>query len=89
MRTIMEVAGMRAVHCVRAVQTAMAMLPGIQWCEVSMGRVELEHDGGAITAARRSSGCSAGGDGAGLAWMWVLGVAMGPLVMRRRRGRNS
>lgn len=44
MRTIVEVTGMRAVHCVRAVQTAMAMVPGIRWCEVSMGRVALEHD---------------------------------------------
>lgn len=51
---------MRAVHCVRAVQTAMAMLPGIQWCEVSMGRVELEHDGGATEARLREAVAVAG-----------------------------
>jgi copper chaperone CopZ len=47
MRTIVVIEGMRAVHCVRAVQTALAMVPGIAWCEVTMGRVELEHDGSA------------------------------------------
>lgn len=45
MRTIVLVDGMRAVHCVRAVQTALTMVPGIGWCDVSMGRVEVEHDG--------------------------------------------
>ena len=50
MRTIVLVDGMRAVHCVRAVQTAMAMVPGISWCDVSMGRVEVEHDGAASAA---------------------------------------
>ena len=44
MRTIVLIDGMQAVHCVRAVQTAMAMVPGVTWCEVTMGRVELEHD---------------------------------------------
>jgi len=51
MRTIVVVTGMQAVHCVRAVQTALAMVPGIRWCDVTMGRVELEHDGGATAAA--------------------------------------
>jgi copper chaperone CopZ len=47
MRTIVTVDGMRAVHCVRAVQTALAMVPGIAWCDVTVGTVELEHDGSA------------------------------------------
>lgn len=55
MRTIVVVDGMRAVHCVRAVQTAMAMVPGVQWCDVTMGRVELEHDGGATDASLRDA----------------------------------
>ena len=60
MRTIVEVEGMRAVHCVRAVQTAMAMVPGISWCEVAMGRVELEHDGGATEPRLREAMAVAG-----------------------------
>jgi copper chaperone CopZ len=45
MRMIATVNGMQAVHCVRAVQTALTMVPGIAWCDVSLGRVEVEHDG--------------------------------------------
>ncbi len=55
MRTIVTVEGMRAVHCVRAVQTALAMVPGITWCDVTMGRVEVEHDGQASDAAFREA----------------------------------
>jgi copper chaperone CopZ len=55
MRTIVEVAGMRAVHCVRAVQTALAMVPGIRWCDVTMGRVELDHDGDATEPRLREA----------------------------------
>ncbi len=51
---------MRAVHCVRAVQTAMAMVPGITWCDVTMGRVELEHDGGATEPRLREAIAVAG-----------------------------
>ncbi len=60
MRTIVLVDGMRAVHCVRAVQTAMAMVPGVQWCDVTMGRVEVDHDGGATDAALRAAIAVAG-----------------------------
>lgn len=60
MRTIVTVAGMRAVHCVRAVQTALTMVPGIAWCDVSMGRVELEHDGRAADALLREAIAVAG-----------------------------
>jgi copper chaperone CopZ len=47
MRTIVLIEGMQAVYCVRAVQTAMAMVPGVSWCDVTMGRVDIEHDGAA------------------------------------------
>jgi copper chaperone CopZ len=55
MRTIVTVTGMRAVHCVRAVQTALALVPGIVWCDVSMGRVEVAHDGAATDARLREA----------------------------------
>lgn len=55
MRMIATVKGMQAVHCVRAVQTALTMVPGIQWCDVSVGRVELEHDGSATDALVREA----------------------------------
>ncbi len=55
MRTIVVVEGMRAVHCVRAVQTALAMVPGISWCDVTMGTVEVEHDGGATEPRLREA----------------------------------
>ena len=55
MRMIATIDGMRTVHCVRAVQTALTMVPGIQWCDVAVGRVEVEHDGGATEAAMRAA----------------------------------
>jgi copper chaperone CopZ len=55
MRTIALIDGMQAVHCVRAVQTALAMVPGIAWCDVTMGRVEVEHDGQASASALREA----------------------------------
>ena len=47
--------GMQAVHCVRAVQTALTMVPGISWCDVRMGRVEIEHDGRALEPLLRDA----------------------------------
>ena len=55
MRTIVIVTGMQAVYCVRAVQTAMALVPGISWCDVTIGRVEVEHDGGATETRVRDA----------------------------------
>ncbi len=55
MRMIVAVDGMQAVHCVRGVQTALTMVPGIQWCDVSVGRVELEHDGTATEVLVREA----------------------------------
>jgi len=60
MRTIVVVNGMQAVHCVRGVQTALAMVPGITWCDVSMGLVELEHDGSATESQLRDAIAVAG-----------------------------
>ena len=60
MRMVAVVEGMRAVHCVRAVQTAMALVPGISWCDVTMGRVELEHDGRATATSLRDAIAVAG-----------------------------
>ena len=60
MRTIVLVEGMRAVHCVRAVETALFMVPGIVWCDVSIGQVALEHDGRADEEQLRSAIAVAG-----------------------------
>jgi copper chaperone CopZ len=40
-----HISGMRSVHCVRAVFTALAGVDGIDRAEVSMGRAVLEHAG--------------------------------------------
>ena len=55
MRTIVTVEGMQAVHCVRAVQTALSMVPGITWCDVSIGAVAVEHDGDATEPRLREA----------------------------------
>jgi copper chaperone CopZ len=60
MRTIVVVDGMQAVHCVRAVQTALVLVPGIVWCDVSIGRVEIEHDGQAEAELLRNAIAVAG-----------------------------
>jgi copper chaperone CopZ len=51
MRTVVTVSGMRSVHCVRAVQTALTLVAGVEWWQVTMGRIELEHDGSATAEA--------------------------------------
>ena len=75
MRTIATINGMRTVHCVRAVQTALAMVPGIEWCDVAIGRVELEHDGSASEASLRAAI-----DVAGFAVSGVRGERRLPIV---------
>jgi copper chaperone len=45
MITRVRVAGMSCQHCVRAVFTALAAVDGIARAEVSIGAVEVEHDG--------------------------------------------
>jgi len=44
-RTTLRIAGMRTVHCVRAVFTALAGVDGIARADVTMGRAVVEHDG--------------------------------------------
>ena len=62
MVTTIHVDGMRSVHCVRAVFTALNAVDGIASAEVSMGRAVLEHDGRAsaaeVTAAVEALGYS-------------------------------
>lgn len=60
MLTVVTIAGMRSVHCVRAVFTALAAVPGIATADVRMGRAELTHDGQATEAALRDAIAVAG-----------------------------
>ena len=46
MVTRVRVEGMSCQHCVRAVFTALTAVPGITRADVSIGAVEVEHDGG-------------------------------------------
>lgn len=45
MLTRYTVTGMRSVHCVRAVFTALGGVEGVVRAEVSMGEALVEHDG--------------------------------------------
>ncbi|HEX3456123.1 MAG TPA: cation transporter [Gaiellaceae bacterium] len=45
MITTVAVEGMTCQHCVRAVFTALAGVPGIDRAEVSVGAASVEHDG--------------------------------------------
>ena len=51
MRTAhLTIAGMTAVHAVRAVYTAFAGVPGIARAEVTLGGATVEHDGSVTRA---------------------------------------
>lgn len=45
MQTVLRLEGMRTVHCVRAVTTALAGVGGITAAQVRLGEAELEHRG--------------------------------------------
>jgi copper chaperone CopZ len=45
MITRAKVQGMTCQHCVRAVFTALAAVEGISRADVSIGAIEVEHDG--------------------------------------------
>lgn len=45
MITLAKISGMSCQHCVRAVFTALSAVPGIHRADVSIGGVEVEHDG--------------------------------------------
>jgi len=40
-----SISGMSCAHCVRAVFTSLAGVPGIDRADVSIGRAVIEHDG--------------------------------------------
>jgi copper chaperone CopZ len=42
--TTIRLTGMRTVHCVRAVRTALAAIDGIQAADVQVGMASLEHE---------------------------------------------
>lgn len=58
--TIATIGGMRTAHCVNAVFTALAGVPGISRADVKVGRVEVEHDGGASEPMLRDAIALAG-----------------------------
>ncbi len=62
-----EIGGMRAVHAVRAIFTALNGVDGVQRAEVSLGRAVVWHDGRA-TAERLAEAVE-------LAGCEVLGIA--------------
>ena len=45
MQTTVSVSGMTCAHCVRAVFTSLAGVPGIKQADVTIGRAVIEHDG--------------------------------------------
>ena len=45
MTTTTSISGMSCVHCVRAVFTSLAAVPGIDRADVTIGRAVIEHDG--------------------------------------------
>jgi copper chaperone CopZ len=49
MITTVTVSGMTCAHCVRAVFTSLAGVPGIERADVTIGRAVIEHDG-SVTA---------------------------------------
>lgn len=61
-RVELELSGMLAVHAVRAMQTALAGVPGIIAAEVTLGRATVDHDGSvprtALESAAELAGCA-------------------------------
>jgi copper chaperone CopZ len=58
--TTLTIAGMPAVHAVRAVFTALAAVDGITSADVQMGSAVIEHDGRATEEALRAAIAVAG-----------------------------
>lgn len=50
-RAILEIEGMKTVHCVRAVFQALAGVPGITRADVKIGSAEIDHQGALSTSA--------------------------------------
>ena len=55
METRLELTGMRAVHSVRAVFTALGAVEGIMRADVQLGRAVIEHDGRATLERLREA----------------------------------
>jgi copper chaperone CopZ len=60
MTTILTLAGMRSVHCARAVYTALGGVDGVQRADVVVGRATVEHDARATVDAMREAVALAG-----------------------------
>jgi copper chaperone CopZ len=60
MRTTLEISGMRSVHAVRAIFTALSGVAGITRADVSLGRAVIEHDARATIEAMRDTIAIAG-----------------------------
>lgn len=72
MITRIRVEGMSCQHCVRAVFTSLAAVEGVARADVSIGVVEVEHDGRVTIEALRDA-------------VAVAGYALGEAVTDRRR----
>jgi copper chaperone CopZ len=60
MITRARIEGMTCQHCVRAVFTALAAVEGISRADVSIGMLEVEHDGGVTLDQLRAAVAVAG-----------------------------
>lgn len=60
MITTVTVEGMTCQHCVRAVFTALAAVPGIRRADVSIGVAAVEHDGSVTVEQLRDAIAVAG-----------------------------
>jgi copper chaperone CopZ len=60
MRMRLRVLGMGSPHCIRAVFTALTPVEGILSADVTLGAVEVEHDGRATLEAIRDAIAVAG-----------------------------
>jgi len=60
MVTTAWISGMTCAHCVRAVFTALAGVPGIDRADVSIGKAVIEHDGSVTREAIRDAVAVAG-----------------------------
>jgi copper chaperone len=60
MLTTVSASGMTCAHCVRAVFTSLAGVPGIERADVTIGRAVIEHDGTVTTEQIRDAIAVAG-----------------------------
>jgi copper chaperone CopZ len=60
MMTTVSVSGMTCAHCVRAVFTSLAGVPGIERADVTIGRAVIAHDGTVTPAQIRDAIAVAG-----------------------------